>query len=105
MKDMGEAAYAIGIKIHRDRSRGVLGLSPEAYINIVLERFWMENCSPSVAPIVRDDNFYLNQCPKNNLGRELMENIQCASAFGSLIYAQFCTRPDIVYVGGMLGKY
>ena len=27
MKDMSEASYVIGIKIHRDRSRGILGLS------------------------------------------------------------------------------
>ena len=27
MKNMGEASYVIGIKIHRDRSRGILGLS------------------------------------------------------------------------------
>ena len=27
MKDMGEASYVIGIKIHRDRFRGLLGLS------------------------------------------------------------------------------
>ena len=27
MKDMGEASYVIGIKIHRDRPRSVLGLS------------------------------------------------------------------------------
>ena len=39
MKGMGEASYVIGIKIHRDRSRGILGLSQETYINKVLERF------------------------------------------------------------------
>ena len=33
MKDMGEASYVIGIKIHRDRFRGILGLSQETYIN------------------------------------------------------------------------
>ena len=27
MKDMGEASYVISIKIHRDRSQGILGLS------------------------------------------------------------------------------
>jgi len=29
MKDMGDASYVIGIKIHRDRPRGILGLSQE----------------------------------------------------------------------------
>ena len=27
MKDMGETSYVIGIRIHRERSRGILGLS------------------------------------------------------------------------------
>ena len=47
MKDMGEASYVIGIKIKRERSRGILGLSQETYINKVLERFNMKTCSPS----------------------------------------------------------
>lgn len=44
MKDMGEASYVIGIKIHRDRFRGILGLSQETYINKILERFRMKDC-------------------------------------------------------------
>ena len=39
MKDMSEASYVIGIKIHRERSQGILGLSQETYINKVLARF------------------------------------------------------------------
>ncbi|RVW65982.1 Retrovirus-related Pol polyprotein from transposon TNT 1-94 [Vitis vinifera] len=105
MKDMGEASYVIGIKIHRDRFKGILGLSQETYINKVLERFRMKNCSPSVSPIVKGDRFNLNQCPKNNLEREQMKNIPYASAVGSLMYAQVCTRPDIAFAVGMLGRY
>ena len=37
MKDMGNVSYIIGVKIHRDRPRGVLGLSQETYINKVVE--------------------------------------------------------------------
>jgi len=105
MKDMGEASYVIGIKIHRDRNRGILGLSQEAYINKVLERFNMKNCSPSVAPIVKGDKFELSQCPQNDFEREHMKKIPYASAVGSLMYAQVCTRPDISYVVGVLGRY
>ena len=105
MKDMGEASYVIGIKIHRDRFQGILGLSQETYINKILKRFRMNDCSPSVAPIVKGDRFNLNQCPKNDLEREQMKNIPYASAVGSLMYAQVCTRPDIAFVVGMLGRY
>ncbi|WJX19405.1 hypothetical protein P8452_09107 [Trifolium repens] len=105
MKDMGEASYVIGIKIHRDRTRGVLGLSQETYINKVLERFRMKDCSPSVAPIVKGDKFNLSQCPKNEFEREQMKNIPYASVVGSLMYAQVCTRPDIAFAVGILGRY
>ena len=72
IKDIGEASYVIGIKIYRDRPRGILGLSQETYINKVLERFYMKDCSPSVTPIVKGDRFSLNQCPRNDLEREQM---------------------------------
>ena len=34
-----------------------------------------------------------------------MKNIPYASAIGSLMYAQVCTRPDIAFFVGMLGRY
>ena len=87
VKDMGDASYVIDIKIHRDISRGILGLSQETCINKILERFLMKDCSPSVAPIVKGDRFNLNQCSKNDFEREQMKNISYASVVGSLMYA------------------
>ena len=87
MKDMSHATYVIGIKIHRDRFQGLLGLSQETYINKVLERFRIKDCSPSIAPIVKGDRFNLDQCPKNDLEWEQMKNIPYAFFIGSLMYA------------------
>jgi hypothetical protein len=39
MKDMGEVAYVLGIKIYRDRSRRLLTLSQSTYLGKVLKRF------------------------------------------------------------------
>ena len=65
----------------------------------------MKNCSLSVAPILKGDRFDLNQHPKNDFEREHMKNIPYASAVGSLMYAQVCTRPDIAFAVGVLGRY
>ena len=37
MKDLGEAAYILGIKIYRDRSRRLIGLSQSTYLDKVLK--------------------------------------------------------------------
>ncbi|GAA0175174.1 transmembrane signal receptor [Lithospermum erythrorhizon] len=105
MKDTGEGSYLIGIEIICDRSQELLGLSQKAYINKVLEKFRMDRCSPSVAPIQKGDKFSLMQYPKNKLERKEMENIPYPSVVGSLMYAQTCTRPDISFAVGMLGRY
>jgi len=56
-------------------------------------------------PIQKGDKFSLMQCPKNDLEQKQMENIPYASVVGSLMYAQTCTRPDISFAVGMLGRY
>ena len=43
MKDLGEASYILGIRIYRDRSKRLLGLSQSTYIDTMLKRFSMEN--------------------------------------------------------------
>ena len=80
-------------------------MSQEAYINKVLERLNMKDCSPSIAPIVKGDRLEFSQCLKNDLEREHMKNISYASIVGNLMYAQVCTRPDIAFVVGVLGRY
>ena len=40
IKDLGEASYILGMKIYRDRSKGMLGLFQSTYIDTVLhEKF------------------------------------------------------------------
>ena len=43
MKDLGEASYILGMKIYRDRSRRLLGLSQFTYIDVLLKQFNMDN--------------------------------------------------------------
>ena len=53
----------------------------------------------------KGDKFNLCQCPKNDLETKEMQKIPYASVVRSLMYAQVCTRPDIAYIVGMLGRY
>nr|GFC73944.1 retrotransposon protein, putative, Ty1-copia subclass [Tanacetum cinerariifolium] len=51
MKDLGEAAYILGIKIYRDRSRRLIGLCQSAYIEKILKRFCLENSKRGSIPM------------------------------------------------------
>ena len=41
-KDLGEATYILGIKIYRDRSRCLIGLSQSTYLDKILKKFKMD---------------------------------------------------------------
>jgi hypothetical protein len=105
MKDLGEASYVLGIEIHRDRRNGVLGLSQKAYLEKVLKKYNMHASRATPAPIVKGDKFGLYQCPRNQYEIDQMKMVPYASAVGSLQYAQVCTRPDLAFVMGVLGRY
>jgi hypothetical protein len=92
MKDLGEASFVLGIEIHRDRRKGVLGLSQKAYIENVLKKFNMHKCSASPAPIVKGDRYGDFQCPRNQYELDQIKVVPYASVVGSLQYAQMCTR-------------
>ena len=105
MKDLDEASFVLGIEIHRDRSKGVLGLSQKAYIEKILKKFNMHKYSPSPALIVKGDRYGDFQCPRNQYEIDQMKTVPYASAVGSLQYAQVCTRPDLTFVTGLLGRF
>jgi hypothetical protein len=105
MKDLSEASFILGIEILRDRRKGVLGLSQKAYLEKVLKKYGMHASKPTPAPIVKGDSFGKFQCPKNQYEIDQMKVVPYASAVRSLQYAQVCTRPDLAFVTGILGRF
>ena len=52
MKDLGEAAYILGIKIYRDRSRCLIRLSISAYLDKILNEFKMDQSKKEFLPVL-----------------------------------------------------
>jgi hypothetical protein len=98
MKALGEVSFILGIEIHRDRRKRVLGLSQKANLEKVLKKYIMHACKPSFAPIVKGDSFGEFQCLRNQYEIDQMKVAPYASAVGSLQYAQVYTRPDLAFV-------
>ena len=96
MKDLGEAAYILGIKIYKDRSRRLIGLSQSTYLAKVLKKFKMDQAKKGFLPVLQGVKLSQTQCPTTAENRERMKVFPYASAIGSIKYAMLCTRP-IVY--------
>jgi hypothetical protein len=65
----------------------------------------MHKCSASPAPIVKGDRYGDFQWPRNQYELNQMKVVPYASVVGSLQYAQVCTRPNLAFVTGLLGKF
>ena len=101
MKDLGEAAYVLGIKIYRDRSRRLLTLSYSTYLDKILKRFGMETTKKGSLPVIKNKTLRKTQCPVTELGKAKMTKHPYASAIGSIMFAMLSTRPD----GGISSKF
>nr|CAD1833681.1 unnamed protein product [Ananas comosus var. bracteatus] len=105
MKNLGDASYILGIKVCRDRSRRLLGLSQKMYIEEVLKRFSIENSKRGLLPLRHGIYLSKKMCPKTPEERECMNRIPYASAIGSLMYAMLCTRPYIAHAVSVTSRY
>ncbi|KAA3450189.1 polyprotein [Gossypium australe] len=105
MKDLGEATYILGVKIYRDRSRRLLGLSQSTYIDKVLKRFSMEESKRGFLPMRHGISLSKEMYPSTPQERECMSKIPYASAIGSIMYAMLCTRLDVSYALSMTSRY
>ncbi|GJR77633.1 retrotransposon protein, putative, ty1-copia subclass [Tanacetum coccineum] len=90
MKDLGDAAYILGIKIYRDRSKRLIGLNQSAYIEKILKRFYMENSKRGTIPMQEKLKLSKSQGASTPIEKQRMQSIPYASAVGSIMYAVRC---------------
>jgi hypothetical protein len=85
MKYLGDASYVLGIEIHWDRTKG--GISQKSYIEKVLKRYNMNECSITPVPFMKGDKHGIFQCPRNQLEINEIKLITYASVVKSIMYA------------------
>ena len=105
MKDLGEATYILGIKIYRDITKRLLGLSQSTYMDKMLKRFSMEQSKRGYIPMVSGITLSKSLFPQTQDERTLMNMIPYASTIRLIIYAMLCTRPDVSYALSVTSRY
>ena len=105
MKDLGEASYILGMKIYRDRSKKLLGLSQSMYIETVLKRFSKENSKKGYLSMGHEITLSKKDYAITREEREHVSRISYASIVSSIMYAMTCTRSDVAHSLGIVSRY
>jgi hypothetical protein len=99
MKDLGELRWVLGMEVRRDRARRTLEIRQTPYIDRLLRRFGMEDCSTVATPV--EVGLQLPRLSGSNGG----PNSEYMSLVRSLQYAAIVSRPDIAFLGQMLSRH
>ena len=105
MKDLRKASFIFEMKIYRDKSKRLFGLSLLTYIDTVLKKFSMENFKKNYLSIGQGISLSKSDCPTTPQERERISRILYASTVGSIMYAMTCTRLDMAYSLGVVSRY
>ncbi|KAJ9547435.1 hypothetical protein OSB04_019978 [Centaurea solstitialis] len=105
MKDLVEAAYILGIKIYRNKSKWLIGLSQSTYIDKILKKFRMDESKKGFIPMQHGIVLSKTPCPVSSQDQDKMRSVPYASAIGSIMYAMLCTRPDVAYSVSVTSRY
>ncbi|GJY61719.1 retrotransposon protein, putative, ty1-copia subclass [Tanacetum coccineum] len=105
MKDLREAAFILGIKIYRDRSRQLIGLCQSAYMDMILKRYRMDNSKRGYIPMQESLNLNKTQGASTPEEVKRMQNVPYASAVGSIMYAVRCTRTDVGFTQNITSRF
>ncbi|GKA03524.1 retrotransposon protein, putative, ty1-copia subclass [Tanacetum coccineum] len=105
MKDLRETTFILGIKIYRDRSKRLIGLSQSAYMDKILKRYKMDNSKCGHIPM--QERLDLNKTQGASTPEEVkhMQNVPYALAVGSIMYAVRCTRPDVTFAQNITSHF
>jgi hypothetical protein len=95
----------LSIKIYRDRSKRLIGLSQDAYINKILNQFNIQDSKKCFLAMSHGNTLSKKQCPMNPYEQERMRAIPYASAIGYIMYAMIYMRPDVSYTLSAMSRY
>ncbi|KAL0288932.1 UNVERIFIED_CONTAM: putative mitochondrial protein [Sesamum calycinum] len=84
MKDFGKASYILGIKIFRDRSKRILGMTQNSYLEKVLKRFKIEHSKRGFLSMRHRVKLFRKQSPKTDEDLKRMLDVPYTSAVGSI---------------------
>lgn len=104
IKILGITNQILGMRISKNRSRGVLRLSLE-YNKKILTCFNMEDTKHVSITLIGHFKLSMTQSPSIDVKIEHISRLSYLSVVGSLIYEMVYTKPDIVYAVRVVSRF
>ncbi|GJX62743.1 retrotransposon protein, putative, ty1-copia subclass [Tanacetum coccineum] len=88
-----------------DRSKRLIGLGQNAYMDKILKRYKMDNSKRGHIPM--QERLDLNKTQGASTPKEVkrMQNVPYTSVVGSIMYAVRCTRPDVAFAQNITSRF
>lgn len=104
--DLGDCRWMLGMEIRRDRAKGIMTISQQAYTERVLKQFDLLECRPRSLPMAHNGELELTPRdgtpvkPLDAKGKQLYQSI-----VGSILYAACLTRMDLSHTTAKLAQF
>ena len=107
MTDLGPVTNTtiLGLQVYYNPQLRILKLYQTRYIDLLLLKYKMENCTTASTPMEPGLKMSKADCPYTNEDIADMKNIPYKSLVGSLMHASVSTRPDISYSTNFVAQY
>ena len=104
MKDLGKIHWLLNLKIERDNNSRLISFSQEAYIDKILNHFYLEGSKIHITPLDPNVKLTKDQCPHTQ-EQLTMAKIPYREVIGSLMWAAITTRLNIAFAVSLLSQF
>ena len=87
----------MGFKLIENRNEGTITIDHSLYIDMILQRFSMENCNPTCTPLDPGTLLSTDDCPTTEDKKAVMMNVPYRKLIGALTWIAIVSRPDIAF--------
>ncbi|KAK9704466.1 hypothetical protein QE152_g27839 [Popillia japonica] len=101
---MCAVSNCLGLHITQHENEDI-SLDQSSYINDILKRFKMSECTPKSTPSDTNVKLSLSMCPQNDEDRKEVLKIPYQEAVGALLYLSQGTRPDITFAVNDVSRF
>ena len=102
-KDMGPSTWILGMRIQRDRVKGIITLDQELYVKKALEKFGLSQCTTAPTPSLTAQEH--TSSDDDDGSGSAADRMRYMEIVGTVLYATISTRIDIAHAVQRLTRH